>query len=149
MDAWPQSSGEALHTSTTLGNPLGCAMTWPQLPSTSKRRRNSSLEERADASTIAARELALDRPFAASEQMLGVELVKRDGSPYGALAAAIMRRGLQDGLILLGGGPAGAVLSFAPPLSSPSRKLSSWRQSSPTTWPSSPAPFRSRGRAAR
>ncbi len=26
-----------------------------------------------------------------------------------------MRRGLQDGLILLGGGPSGAVLSFAPP----------------------------------
>jgi 4-aminobutyrate aminotransferase-like enzyme len=26
MDAWPVSSGEALHTSTFLGNPLGCAM---------------------------------------------------------------------------------------------------------------------------
>jgi acetylornithine/succinyldiaminopimelate/putrescine aminotransferase len=26
MDAWPRSTGEALHTSTTLGNPLGCAM---------------------------------------------------------------------------------------------------------------------------
>jgi 4-aminobutyrate aminotransferase-like enzyme len=47
--------------------------------------------------------------------MLGVELVKEDGSPDGALAAAIMRKGLQDGLILLGGGPSGAVLSFTPP----------------------------------
>jgi len=26
MDAWPVSSGEALHTSTFLGNPIGCAM---------------------------------------------------------------------------------------------------------------------------
>src|SRR6185503_5038347 len=26
MDAWPLSAGEALHTSTFLGNPLGCAM---------------------------------------------------------------------------------------------------------------------------
>jgi len=26
MDQWPVSSGEALHTSTFLGNPLGCAM---------------------------------------------------------------------------------------------------------------------------
>src|SRR6185436_20648416 len=26
MDAWPLSTGEALHTSTFLGNPLGCAM---------------------------------------------------------------------------------------------------------------------------
>jgi len=26
MDAWPESTGEALHTSTFLGNPVGCAM---------------------------------------------------------------------------------------------------------------------------
>ena len=26
MDAWPESGGEALHTSTFLGNPMGCAM---------------------------------------------------------------------------------------------------------------------------
>ena len=26
MDAWPETHGEALHTSTFLGNPLGCAM---------------------------------------------------------------------------------------------------------------------------
>src|SRR5207247_6457037 len=25
MDSWPESKGEALHTSTFLGNPLGCA----------------------------------------------------------------------------------------------------------------------------
>ena len=50
--------------------------------------------------------------------MLGVELVKRDGAPTASLASAIMRRGLQDGLILLGGGPDGAVLSFAPPFRS-------------------------------
>jgi 4-aminobutyrate aminotransferase-like enzyme len=47
--------------------------------------------------------------------LLGVELVKSDGEPYGSLAAAIMRQGLQDGLILLGGGAHGNVLSFTPP----------------------------------
>ncbi|HET7239051.1 MAG TPA: aminotransferase class III-fold pyridoxal phosphate-dependent enzyme, partial [Terrimicrobiaceae bacterium] len=47
--------------------------------------------------------------------MVGLELVKGDGSPHGALAGEIMRRGLQDGLILLGGGASGGVLSFAPP----------------------------------
>ena len=26
MDAWPESTGEAIHTSTYLGNPLGCRM---------------------------------------------------------------------------------------------------------------------------
>ena len=47
--------------------------------------------------------------------MLGVELVKGDGAPFGKLAGAIMVRGLQEGLILLGGGPDGYVLSFSPP----------------------------------
>ncbi len=63
--------------------------------------------------------LALNSPWVGHVRgvgaMLGLELVKRDGSPHGALASAIMRHGLQDGLILLGGGPDGAVLSFAPP----------------------------------
>ncbi|MEM1060661.1 MAG: aspartate aminotransferase family protein, partial [Verrucomicrobiota bacterium] len=31
MDAWPESNGEALHTSTFLGNPLGCRMALAQL----------------------------------------------------------------------------------------------------------------------
>ena len=26
LDAWPESDGEALHTSTFLGHPVGCAM---------------------------------------------------------------------------------------------------------------------------
>ena len=47
--------------------------------------------------------------------LLGIELIKQDGAPYGSLASAVMRRGLQDGLILLGGGQNGNVLSFAPP----------------------------------
>jgi 4-aminobutyrate aminotransferase-like enzyme len=47
--------------------------------------------------------------------LMGVELVKQDGEPYGSLAAAVMRQGLQDGLILVGGGQNGNVLSFAPP----------------------------------
>ena len=63
--------------------------------------------------------LALDSPWIGNIRgvgaMLGVELVKPDGSPDGELASAIMRRGLQDGLILLGSGASGAVLSFAPP----------------------------------
>ena len=33
MDAWPQSTGEALHTSTFLGNPAGCAMALASLKS--------------------------------------------------------------------------------------------------------------------
>ena len=47
--------------------------------------------------------------------MLGVELINPDGSPAGALAGKIIKASLRDGLLLLGGGPAGNVLSFTPP----------------------------------
>ncbi len=117
MDAWPPSSGEALHTSTTLGNPLGCAM---GLASIAEHLKEETRQLARRAGQMLRRSLlALNSPWIGHIRgvgaMLGLELVKRDGSPYGALAAAIMRRGLQDGLILLGSGPAGAVLSFAPP----------------------------------
>jgi 4-aminobutyrate aminotransferase-like enzyme len=117
MDAWPQSSGEALHTSTTLGNPLGCAMS---LASIAEHLKKETQQLARKAGQMLRRSLLdLNSPWIGHVRgvgaMLGVELVKPDGSPYGALATAIMRRGLQDGLILLGGGPAGAVLSFAPP----------------------------------
>ena len=64
-------------------------------------------------------ELALDRLRSRRRSNARRRTRETGWLAYGALAAAIMRRGLQDGLILLGGGPAGAVLSFAPPLSSP------------------------------
>ncbi len=47
--------------------------------------------------------------------MLGMELINPDDTPAGMLAGAIIKAALRDGLILLGGGPAGNVLSFTPP----------------------------------
>ena len=47
--------------------------------------------------------------------MLGLELVQRDGAPHPALATQIVTRALHDGLLVLGGGPAGNVLSLTPP----------------------------------
>lgn len=117
MDAWPESTGEALHTSTTLGNPLGCAMALASIAEhlTDDTRHRARRAGRMLRQAL----LAIDSPrighIRGVGALLGVELVKPDGSPHGALAAAIMRRGLQDGLILLGGGPSGAVLSLAPP----------------------------------
>lgn len=117
MDAWPLSQGEALHTSTTLGNPLGCAMA---LASIEEHGRETT-QELAKSCGRKLRQMlsGLQSPAIGDVRgvgtMLGVELIRADGSPDGALAGSIMRRGLQDGLILLGGGPAGNVLSFSPP----------------------------------
>ncbi len=117
MDAWPLSRGEALHTSTTLGNPLGCALALAAIDEHLKE----DTQKLAQSCGRALRQMlkGLQSPAIGDIRglgsMLGVELVKPDGTAFGALAGAIMRRGLQDGLILLGGGPAGNVLSFSPP----------------------------------
>ena len=117
MDAWPASTGEALHTSTTLGNPLGCAMAMASI--TEHLHEETGRRARRAGRTLRQALLALDSSWIGNIRgvgaMVGLELVKRDGSPHGALAGEIMRRGLQDGLILLGGGASGGVLSFAPP----------------------------------
>lgn len=117
MDAWPLSQGEALHTSTTLGNPLGCAMALASIaehrkPETAEMARSVGRRLEAALRGISSERIAEVRGLGA---MLGVELTREDGSPDGALAGAIMRWGLRDGLILLAGGPAGNVLSFSPP----------------------------------
>jgi 4-aminobutyrate aminotransferase-like enzyme len=47
--------------------------------------------------------------------MVGLELVQNDGAPHPSLADEIVRRAMRDGLLLLGGGTAGNVLSLTPP----------------------------------
>jgi 4-aminobutyrate aminotransferase-like enzyme len=47
--------------------------------------------------------------------MIGAEIVQKDGSPDSKLASQIVLSALKDGLIFLGGGPDGNVLSFTPP----------------------------------
>src|SRR4029077_695494 len=90
--AWPESSGEAIHTSTFLGHPVGCAMALAQMAEIRRRKlvpRSAKLGEallqllRAQIShpkfEITVRGLGL---------MAGLELRGRDGSPAttGALA---------------------------------------------------------------
>jgi 4-aminobutyrate aminotransferase-like enzyme len=117
MEAWPKSTGEALHTSTFLGNPVGCAMALasialhlvPELPRRVRELGRYFLERLRSLESPAvghARGLGL---------MVGLELVQNDGTPHPALAGDIVRRAMRDGLLLLGGGTAGNVLSFTPP----------------------------------
>ncbi len=117
MDAWPESAGEALHTSTFLGNPIGCAMAL------------ASIELHSDAA-LAAGVRSLGKRFVNGLRgirssaigdvrglglFVGVELVDENGGPASALASAVVDQGLSDGLLLLRSGPGGNVLSFTPP----------------------------------
>lgn len=117
MDAWPPSSGEALHTSTFLGNPLGCAMALASLEQHAERALAKHVRE--SGAKLKAALLKLRSPAIGQVRglglKLGVELVRRDGSPHGALGVAIMKRALRDGLILLPESPHANVLSLCPP----------------------------------
>lgn len=116
MDAWPLSPGEALHTSTMLGNPLGCAMALAAI----EEHLKAETQKQAENTGRLFREAleSLQSPYIKEIRglgtMLGIELVRENGEPFGALSVAIMMQGLQDGMILLGGGPDGNVLSFSP-----------------------------------
>lgn len=111
MDAWPESAGEALHTSTFLGNPLGCAMALASLeiharPETAETVRIKGEKLRSLLSEIDAPGAG---PVRGRGLLLGLELANA------SLAGAIVTRALTDGLILLAESPRGDILSIAPP----------------------------------
>lgn len=117
MDAWPVSHGEAIHTSTFLGNPLGCAMALASLEQHEKPEVARHVRERGARLKTALS--ALRSPAVGHVRglglKLGVELVRPNGAPHGALAVAIMKQALRDGIILLPDSPDANVLSFCPP----------------------------------
>jgi 4-aminobutyrate aminotransferase-like enzyme len=117
MDAWPESTGEALHTSTFLGNPLGCAMALASIdlharPETAREVRAKGRKLRESLESIRSRRIANIR---GAGLMLGAEIATPSGAPDPALTGAILRRALADGLILLADGPDSNVLTLTPP----------------------------------
>ena len=111
MDAWPESPGEALHTSTFLGNPLGCAMALASLeiharPETAERVRIAADDLRSRLEAIAA---PGGHRVAGIGLLLGLEVSNAE------IAGSIVTRALADGLILLADFPEGNVISLVPP----------------------------------
>jgi 4-aminobutyrate aminotransferase-like enzyme len=117
MDAWPESSGEALHTSTFLGNPLGCAMAVASLrehakPETASKVRDAGCHLRAALSKIVSPRIGNLR---GAGLLVGIEIVGQDGAPDADTAARCVTEALKVGLLLLAGGRHGNVISLAPP----------------------------------
>jgi 4-aminobutyrate aminotransferase-like enzyme len=118
--AWPASRGEAIHTSTFLGHPVGCAMALAQIQEIEKLglpERSAELgrfllgELQSKISSpklrIALRGLGL---------MAGIELRLPDGRPATDTAMQAIKAMLRRGYILLPEGEHGNVISFTPPL---------------------------------
>ncbi len=120
MDAaWPASQGEAIHTSTFLGHPVGCAMALAQIAEIKRLKlceRSTKLGARLlellstinhQPSTLHARGYGL---------MAGLELLNTDGSPATAESLRVIKAMLHRGYILLPEGEHGNIISFTPPL---------------------------------
>ncbi|HEY0798149.1 MAG TPA: aspartate aminotransferase family protein [Candidatus Baltobacteraceae bacterium] len=121
MDAWPLSSGEALHTSTFLGNPMGCAAALATLDEIERLDLAHHAQRIGDA--IAARLHAYSPSVPAVRDARGRgalwALELRDGE----MARSIVVRALARGLMLLQAGLRGEVITLAPPLIIESEQL--------------------------
>jgi 4-aminobutyrate aminotransferase-like enzyme len=118
--AWPPSQGEAIHTSTFLGNPVGCAMALAQIQEIREKKlvqHSARLGARflAALQSLGPRCGELELEARGRGLMLGLEL-RRQGRPAGAAALAVVQKLLHQGFLVLPEGEQGEVISFTPPL---------------------------------
>ncbi len=113
MNAWPLSTGEALHTSTYLGNPLACAAAIATIDELQRYE-------------LPARSERLGAQYAPSLRALatldGVLEVRGTGLCWGVQldspqrASDVVRRALRERVIFLQSGVDGDVVAVSPPL---------------------------------
>lgn len=114
MAAWGESAGEALHTSTFLGSPLGCAAALAAIAEIEERALPNRARVMGNYFKERLTELAARHPDKIMEVrgrglMLGLRLAARE------IALGLVLDLLERGLIVLPAG-VGDVLEFVPPL---------------------------------
>jgi 4-aminobutyrate aminotransferase-like enzyme len=111
MDSWPESQGEAIHTSTFMGNPLGCAAALASISEMKRLKLDVRSRESGDWFTT---RLARIGKVRGKGLMLGLEVEN---------AAPIVEKLLQRGVLALPEGSQGEVLGLTPPLVITKRQL--------------------------
>jgi len=119
--AWPESQGEAIHTSTFLGHPVGCAMALAQIGELKRCRLPAA--SLTTGRWLRKQLLKLKPPTASwrfevrgTGLMVGLEIRHADGRPAMDESLALIKRMLHRGIILLPEGEHANVISFTPPL---------------------------------
>jgi 4-aminobutyrate aminotransferase-like enzyme len=119
MDAWPESGGEALHTSTFLGHPLSCATALAFLDVLEEEdliATSLALGERivsrlsADLSTLHGVKAVRGRGL-----LIGIEMSSRDDGLAAGGGSRVAEAALKNGLLVLPAGGQAEVVELAPP----------------------------------
>ena len=122
MDAaWPASTGEAIHTSTFLGHPVGCAMALAQIKEIQRLKlcgRSARLGKflLGELSSIQNLKLKINISSRGLGLMAGIELTLPDGKPATQIALNAIKTLLHRGYIFLPEGEHANIISFTPPL---------------------------------
>lgn len=119
MDAWPASTGEAVHTSTFLGHPLACAAALAALDA----YEGEAVAARAEALGVRLQKALSGRlsglPGVAQIRglglLLGIEVRGRETALEGA-GARVAGAALRRGVLVLPAGDAGEVVELTPPV---------------------------------
>jgi 4-aminobutyrate aminotransferase-like enzyme len=121
MDAaWPRSEGEAIHTSTFLGHPVGCAMALAQMSEIRRQELVQRSSENGKVLVDLLRKIRTPGSLVHSARglglMAGLELRHADGSPATTVTLRAIKAMLHNGFILLPEGELANVIGFTPPL---------------------------------
>jgi len=118
MDAWPPTHGEALHTSTFLGNPVGCAMAIASLDAFAKADSQQKIRESSaswEQSLARLAHLPRVHEIRGPGLMKGIEFREADGTHATDLVISLVIQLLKRGFITLPDAPEGHVLALTPP----------------------------------
>ena len=117
--AWPVSTGEAIHTSTFLGHPVGCAMALANIKEI-RRLDLTAASERKGKLLLSELKKIRSRRFILQVRgvglMAGVELTSLSRAPETEASLAIIKELLHRGFIFLPEGEHSNVIAFTPPL---------------------------------
>ncbi len=121
MDAWPESTGEAIHTSTFLGHPVACAAALAVLDVLEREGVAERAEELGRRLLDSLRERLEHTPGVREVRglglLLGVALGEGpEGRPSPGRAATVAEAALREGFLLLPSGELSDVLELTPPV---------------------------------
>jgi 4-aminobutyrate aminotransferase-like enzyme len=125
--AWPPSTGEAIHTSTYLGHPVGCRMALAQIEELHTRNLITASRQKGAHLLQLLQQLEPSRKLQISARGLGliagIELRDSRGNPASEVSLDIIKRLLHRGFIFLPEGEHANVISWTPPLTIPRSQL--------------------------